>query len=605
MIFLSTVNIPLVTDLLLIFSLAIILILICNKLKLPSIIGFLLTGVICGSNGIDFHSFAQYLPDDLSTIFLSYFPQHIAPPEENVEILAEIGVVLLLFTIGLEFSIASLLRIKKAVFLGGSLQVVLTTGVFALCIYFSSYDSWPIAIFMGMLFALSSTAIVLKILAEKGEINQPYGQVVLAILIFQDIALVPLMLLVPILASGDFSTLGTELLIMAMKALGTLAVMVALGKYVIPSVLYRIAKAKSNDLFIISIMVICFAIAYITSLAGLSLALGAFMAGLVISETQYGHHAIDSIISFKELFTSIFFISVGLLMDLNFVIANFWEILFYTALVIILKVIIIAIVVIILKGRLKTVIAVSLGICQVGEFSFVLSKMGEKYGLMPIELYQYFLCVAVMTMIITPILMNSSNVISTFLLHSKLIPNNIKARLAGVPINHVSYNVEPTKFKNHLIIIGYNLTSETITHGASEMGIPFVVVEEDVQVVREQSKNKLPIVFGVASSNELLKYININECSGVIITESDLERAISVIDTIKKMNPDTYILARTHTVKEAYKLKELGATEVLSDEIEMNVSMLVQIIDQLDLPVHEAYKFASYIKNLQGITDLQ
>ncbi len=430
---LLNVDIPLVTDLLIIFCISIILILICSKLKLPSIIGFLLTGVICGTNGVNLHEMAMNLPDFMANFILAYFPAYVAPPEKDVEMLAEIGVVLLLFTIGLEFSIASLMRIKKAVFLGGSLQVFLTVGAFACLVYFASYDYWPIAILMGMLCALSSTAIVLKILSEKGEIGQPHGQVVLAILIFQDIAIVPMMLLVPILASGDFSTLGTELLIMGAKATGVLAIMVLLGKYIVPPILFYIAKAKSNDLFIISIMVICFAIAYITSLSGLSLALGAFMAGLVISETQYGHHAIGSIISFKELFTSIFFISVGLLMDLSFMIAHFGEIIFFTSIVIVLKVVVSAIVVIILKGKLRTIVAVSLGIAQVGEFSFVLSKIAEKYGLMPIELYQYFMSVAVLTMIITPILMNSAELLTHFLLHSKWIPEKLRKKSGRHP----------------------------------------------------------------------------------------------------------------------------------------------------------------------------
>jgi CPA2 family monovalent cation:H+ antiporter-2 len=597
---LLNVDIPLVTDLLIIFCISIILILICSKLKLPSIIGFLLTGVICGTNGVNLHELAMNLPSSMAEFIVHYFPKYIAPPEKDVEMLAEIGVVLLLFTIGLEFSIASLMRIKRAVFLGGSLQVLLTVGAFACLVYFASYDYWPIAILMGMLFTLSSTAIVLKILSEKGEIGKPHGQVVLAILIFQDIAIVPMMLLVPILASGDFSTLGIELLVMGAKAVGVLAIMLLLGKYIIPPILYYIAKAKSNDLFIISIMVICFAIAYITSLAGLSLALGAFMAGLVISETQYGHHAIGSIISFKELFTSIFFISIGLLMDLSFMIAHFGEILFFTILVILLKIVVSAIVVILLKGKLRTVVAVSLGISQVGEFSFVLSKIAEKYGLMPIELYQYFMSVAVLTMIIAPILMNSTDKITSFLLHSKWIPEKLRKWMAGIPIQHTTYNTDETLFHDHLIIIGHDLTAQTIIHGASDLKIPHLLIEDDVQIVREQSSLGVPTIFGSASSEEVLKYAHVAQSVGIIITGVDVENATAITIAIKHLKHDAYIIARTQTLEEATELKKHGVSVILTDEVEMNVAMLVEVLNHLDMSVEDTHRFTSFIKTASG-----
>lgn len=603
MVLAAAISIPLITDLLLIFSISILLILICSRLNLPSVVGFLLTGVICGSNGIDLHALVAPFPGGVQDFVQTYFPQYIAPPEEDVEALAEIGVVMLLFTIGLEFSVANLMRIKRAVFLGGTIQVVLTTALFGTVAYFVSYDYLPIAIFLGMLFALSSTAIVLKLLSEKGEINKPHGQVILAVLIFQDIAVVPMMLLVPILASGDPSTLPLELAIMTGKVIGILLFMVLLGRYVVPFLLYQIAKAQSDDLFIIGILVLCFAIAYVTGLVGLSFALGAFLAGLVVSETRYGHHAIGSIISFKELFTSIFFISVGLLMDVEFVLHNFGTILFFAFLVMIFKAIIGSIVVMVLGGKLRTLVAVSVGISQIGEFSFILSKIGEQYGLMPIELYQYFLSIAVMTMIITPILMNSADRITFFLLHSSLIPKKIRYRLSGIPMGHTAHNINKKRLRDHLIIVGLNITGRTLVHGAEKLGIPYVVIEKDPEIMDQQIKLGTPMIYGDAGNEEVLKHANLNDCSVVVMSSQDAASAEPVIEVIKTLNPQAHIVVRAPSIKDAIKLRRSGAHAVVSDEIESNMSILVQVLEELDISVQEAYQFASYIQKLAGIVD--
>ncbi|MEM6298141.1 MAG: cation:proton antiporter [Bacteroidota bacterium] len=603
MILAASISIPLITDLLLIFSISIVLILICSRLKLPSVVGFLLTGILCGNNGINLHKLASPLPEDIKGFVLTYFPQYIAPPEQDVEALAEIGVVMLLFTIGLEFSIANLLKIKRAVFLGGSIQVVLTTALFGAMAYFVSYDYLPIAIFLGMLFALSSTAIVLKILSEKGEINRPHGQVILAILIFQDIAVVPMMLLVPILASGDFSALPWELFLMVLKVVGILVVMVILGRYVVPFLLYQIAKAKSDDLFVVGILVLCFAIAYVTGLVGLSFALGAFLAGLVVSETSYGHHAIGSVISFKELFTSIFFISVGLLMDVEFVAENFMTIIFFAFLVMFIKALIGAGVVLVLGGKLRTLVAVSVGISQIGEFSFILSKIGEQYGLMPIELYQYFLSIAVMTMIITPILMGSSNKITFFLLHSPLIPKRIRNRLSGIPMGYQIHNLDKNKLRKHLIIVGLNVTGRALVHGASELKIPFIVIEKDPSIVEEERKKGTPIIYGDASQEEVLKHANVTSCAVLVMNSEDANKAIPVIELAHELNAGAQVIVRTPSIQNFIKLRDCGANVVIADEIESNISVLEQVLEKLKMPIGKAQSFNVYLKELTGITE--
>ncbi|EPR67961.1 Glutathione-regulated potassium-efflux system protein KefC [Cyclobacterium qasimii M12-11B] len=278
---LAVAELPLLSDIVVIFGLATLVILLFMRLKLPTIIGYLLTGAIAGPYG-------------LSLVYAS----------TAVEVLSEIGVILLLFVIGLEFSLKSLMAIKKAVFIGGSLQVILTIGVTALISYLFGF-SWNIAVFFGFLFALSSTAIVLKLLQESGQVNTISGRTTLAILIFQDIIIVPLVLFTPMLA-GESDNILLSLFYLALKGALVIVLTIISAKYLIPQLLYRVAKTKNEELFLLSIIVTCFAVAYVTSLLGLSLGLGAFLAGLIISESEYSHHATGKILPFREIFLSFF-----------------------------------------------------------------------------------------------------------------------------------------------------------------------------------------------------------------------------------------------------------------------------------------------------------
>lgn len=314
----ASVEFPLLSDIVVIFGLATLVILLFMRMKIPTIIGFLFTGALAGPYGLSF-----------------------VKASTAVDVLSEIGVILLLFVIGMEFSLKSLMAIKKAVFIGGSLQVFLTIAVTSVLANFLGFD-WNIAVFMGFLFALSSTAIVLKLLQEAGQVNTISGRTTLAILIFQDVIIVPLMLFTPMLA-GQTDNIALSLLFMALKAGLVILITIISAKYLIPNLLYRVAKTRSEELFLLSIIVTCFAVAYLTSLLGLSLGLGAFLAGLIISESDYSHHATGKILPFREIFLSFFFVSVGMLFDISFLFSNILVILSLTALTIFVKFILVAI----------------------------------------------------------------------------------------------------------------------------------------------------------------------------------------------------------------------------------------------------------------------
>ena len=285
-------------DIVIIFALSTLVNLIFTRFKIPTVLGYLLTGVIAGPH------------------FLS-----LVSEGNKIELLAEIGVVLLLFTIGMEFSLQHLLKIRRIVFLGGLLQVTFTAGVFFIAFYLFGM-SWQVSIFIGFLAALSSSALVLKILQERSELTSNYGRTVLGILIFQDLLLAPLLLLSNLLA--DYSIdIQRELIVLSVKVVFIIGLVYAGNKWLFPKLLHQIALAKNQELFMMSIFLICFAIALLTSRLGMSLAFGAFLAGLMISESEYSYNAFGNFQPIKDVFASFFFVSIGMLLDISFIAENY------------------------------------------------------------------------------------------------------------------------------------------------------------------------------------------------------------------------------------------------------------------------------------------
>jgi CPA2 family monovalent cation:H+ antiporter-2 len=338
---------PLLKDIFIIFGLSIVVLFICLRIKIPAIVGFLITGILAGPHGLG-----------------------LIQAIHEVEIMSEIGVVLLLFTIGIEFSIKDFLQIKKSVLLGGSVQVFLTIFVFFI-IAFKVGQGLSQAVFMGFLMSLSSTAIVLKLLQERAEIESPHGRTSLGILIFQDMAVVPMILLTPLLA-GAAGNITESLFILMIKVAGIIALVFISAKWLVPYILYQVTRTRNRELFLLSIVIICLAVAWLTYSLGLSLALGAFLAGLIISESEYSHQALGNILPFRDIFISFFFVAIGMLLNLDFLFQKIGTIALITLGVIILKTLIAGFTTSLLGYPLRTMILVGCALSQVGEFSFVL-----------------------------------------------------------------------------------------------------------------------------------------------------------------------------------------------------------------------------------------
>ncbi len=561
-------EIPLLTDIVIILGLSVVVILIFQRFKIPTILGFLITGFISGPYGLS-----------------------LVEASHEVEILAEIGVILLLFIIGLEFSLKSLSAIKRAVFIGGSVQVGLTTLLVALLANQFSY-SWGQAIFLGFLFALSSTAIVLKIFQERGEINTPHGKMIVAVLIFQDIIVVPMMLFTPLIAGKSDDVWGS-LAILAIKGIFVIIFVLIAARYIVPKLLYYVARTRKSELFILSIVVICFSVAWLSSSLGLSLALGAFLAGLIISESEYSHQATSNILPFREIFTSFFFVSIGMLLDMEFLFEHFWLVLGLTILTFLGKGLIASLAALILKYPIRTVILVGLSLFQVGEFAFILSKTGLENDLLEEVTYQYFLSVSLMTMAATPFVIMFANNIVKYLSNT-----GVYGRLSdlGYKGNNRTAADADEELKDHIVIIGYGINGRNLSLAARNAGIPYQIIELNAETVIKEKKKGEPIIFGDAVEGPVLHHVHVQKARVVVIAISDPAATKRIILNIRQFSPTVHIIVRTRFVQEMEENYRLGADEVIPEEFETSIEIFTRVMSKYLVPQDEIETFTRSIR---------
>jgi monovalent cation:H+ antiporter-2, CPA2 family len=535
-----------------IFIASAVVVFLLHKFKIPSLVGFLVAGVIIGPHGIG-----------------------IVEDTQAIEILAEIGVILLLFTIGIEFSMAKLLRMKKAVVAGGGVQVFLTIALSAVAAYLATGDTNR-SLFFGFLVALSSTAIVLKMLSERGETDSPHGRVMVGILIFQDLCVVPLMLLVPSLSGEGINML--DVLIKMGKAVLIIVVVLFSARWFVPQLLHQVVRTKSRDLFITTIILLCLGIAFITARFGLSLALGAFLAGLIISESEYSHQATSDILPFKESFIGMFFVSVGMLLDTGYLADNAVKVTIAVALIFGLKVITGLISARVAGSHLRTAIHAGLGLAQIGEFSFVLAGAGRLAGVITGEFYQVFLSSSVITMIMTPFILRSAPAVSEW-----IVTRSLTRRLFR-PGEVYEAEGHPRKRHDHVIIIGFGLNGRNLAKVLKEASIPYVVLEMNSDTVIMMKKKGEPIFYGDGTSSEILQRLSIRKAKLLVVAISDPASTRRIVSVARHENPDLYIIVRTRYFIEIEDLRDLGANEVIPEEFETSIEIFSRVLYQYHFP---------------------
>ncbi|MDD3860926.1 MAG: cation:proton antiporter, partial [Bacteroidales bacterium] len=474
-----------------------------------------------------------------------------------------------------------LVSMRKTILVGGTLQVGLSIIAATLISKLLGFE-WNEAVFAGFLLSLSSTAIVLKILQDRNEISAPHGRNALAILIFQDIIVIPMILLTPIL-SGESSNIAMELLWLLLKTVLIVIITFVSAKYIVPKLMFYIAKTKSKELLLIFTLALCFAGAFLTAEAGLSLALGAFLAGLIISESDYGHQATSMILPFKELFTSFFFISIGMLLDLNFFAENIGYVMLLVMGVFIVKSFAGYFATAILKYPPRVAILTGLAVFQIGEFAFILSKIGVGYKLLSEEMYQYFLAVSIITMLLTPFVILFSERIAT-----AVVPKKLRNKGGDyINSNKTDNNNEDFDLENHLVIIGYGINGRNVVKVAQNLSIPYVIIEMNAETVNNEKANGERILYGDAGTNHILQTVNICKAKAVVIAISDTKSSKYIVSNIRAFSQSVYIIVRTRYVSNTETLLSLGADDVIPEEFETSIAILGRLLQNFFVPVDE------------------
>ncbi|MDR2054695.1 MAG: cation:proton antiporter [Desulfovibrio sp.] len=540
-------EIPWLKDLVIIFLLSIGVTIACGKLRLPSTVAFLLTGVMCGPTLLG-----------------------VVDDAEHISHVAELGVAMLLFTIGMELSGESLNRLKRPVFLGGGLQLALT--VLALAGLVLLYgQSWRQGIFWGCLVALSSSAIVLRIMQERGLTSTPAGRLSLAILVFQDIMVAPMLLAVPLLAGRLELTMQSALTAALQTAL-MLGGVLLFARYGVNRLMEMVVRARAREVLLLATLGLCMGMALLTSALGLSLSLGAFLAGLMLARSQYSMSVISGILPYRDVFMSLFFISVGMMLDVPFCLANFFPILGLTALFVFVKAALTLPSVLLQGYPLRACVITSLSLAQVGEFAFVLAAAGLETGLLKMYDYQTFLSVSIVTMMLTPAMIAAGPRLG-----------DMAARLAGKVPPREGQGAADRALEDHLIIVGFGISGKQLARAARESGIDYVILEMNPETV-SRYRGKEPITHGDASQPVVLEHLGVEKARVLAIVISDPAAVRAITLEARRMNPGLHIVARTRFVTEIGPLRQLGADEVIAEEFESSIEVFSRVLTRYMVP---------------------
>jgi len=537
----------LLKDIIIILFLAVFLIVITAKLRLPSVIGFLLTGIIIGPSALG-------LVETIS----------------EIEVLAEIGIILLMFSIGLEFSLTKIKEMKKNFLFFGGLQVILSWTVFSLILRWYGLQFHQ-SLFGGFIITLSSTAIILKLLQEQDHLNSPAGLKMTGILLFQDAAIIPFLIILPPIFRFNEALSAQVFIKIAISIVGV-GIVFILSRILVPKIFSLILKVRIPELFMVSVFVFLFGTALVTYKLGASLAIGAFIAGIAISDSDYAHQVNTEIVPSRHIFNSIFFISIGMFINISFLFAHLEKIIIITIIIIAVKSIIILFMFIISRHALNEGFITAFGLAHIGEFAFVLLKFSQQHNLFSQEFYQLLLSSTVLSMFSIPFALK---------LGKKISRHEIFKR-------KLSAEVQATSLKNHAIIAGFGLNGRNIARVLKLLEIPYSILDINPVTVRKYKSHGEPIHYGDIDRADNLKTIGISRASLLIIAVSDMEACMRAIKLAKKLNPALKVIARSNFLSQVEKMYKLGADLVLSQDMETSLIFIHHILKFYQMPDHVA-----------------
>jgi CPA2 family monovalent cation:H+ antiporter-2 len=537
----------LLKDIILVLFLAIVIILILSKFRIPPVIGFLLTGVIIGPSALQL----------VKTI-------------SEIEILAEIGIILLMFSIGLEFSLDKIKRMYKDFLFFGGLQVITNWMVFSYLLYWYGLVMQS-ALLGGFILALSSTAIVLKLLQDDDELNSPAGLKMTSILLFQDAILVPAMIFIPFINQLTEAP-PLSVIFKILLAFGSVILIYMLSKVILPKIFAFILKVRIPDLLMVAVFVFLFGIALFAHQLGISLAMGAFIVGIAISDSDYAHQINTDILPSRHIFNSIFFISIGMFVNLSFLQIHLTEVLVVTLLLVAVKIVIILLLFIISKNPLNIGFMTAFGLAHIGEFSFILLKIAQDYSILDPEIHQILLSSAILSMFSIPFSLRIGKKISGHERFKKELP-------AAVEIKPHS---------NHTIIAGFGVNGQNISRILKLLDIPYLIVDLNPATVKKYKSIGEPIYYANIGRQENMKLIGISKASLLVIAINDMKTARQTVLLARNLNPSIKIIVRVNYLTQVESLYNLGADLVLSQDMETSLIFINHILKFYNMPDHVA-----------------
>ncbi len=541
---------------LILLAVAVGVVVLCRILRLPAMLGYLIVGILIGPHALG------WIPDTPET-------RH----------LAEFGVVFLMFSIGLEFSLARLRTMQRVVFGMGTAQVLATILLVMFASSFFGLD-WRAGLALGGVLAMSSTAIVSKMLVERAELNAPHGQKIMGVLLFQDLAVVLLIIVIPALASAP-DDLPVTLAVALLKAAVVLSALLIFGQHLLRPWFHLVARQKSSELFMLNVLLFTLGLAWLTELAGLSLALGAFVAGMLISETEYRYQVEEDIKPFRDVLLGLFFVTIGMLLDLGSVLGGLGWIVVVLLILLPFKAVLVALLARWLDADWGTAIRSGLGLAQAGEFGFVLLTLAGGVNLLPPVVMQNVLAAMLISMLIAPFLIQHAEAIVRRISPAEWM--NRAMQLHQVAVQSMAVDA-------HIIICGYGRSGQALARFMQQENIHFIALDLDSHHVREAAAAGENVVFGDAAKREVLLAAGLMRAKTLVITYDDKHSALRILHHVNELRPDLPVIVRTADETHVEALKQAGAAEVVAEVLEGSVMLASQAMLLSGVPINRVIR---------------
>ncbi|MBA6233117.1 MULTISPECIES: monovalent cation:proton antiporter family protein [unclassified Colwellia] len=536
-------------ELLAILSSAVLIVWLFRRLHLPAILAYLVAGMLVGDHGLS-----------------------LVQDQVDYDHFAELGIVFLLFTLGLEFSLPKLIAMRHLVLAVGSLQVGISLVFFmGIALFFG--QTFASSLVIGGIIALSSTAIVIRQLSETGAMKRKSGQLSVAILLFQDVAVVPLLIIIPMLAQESDTSMAVELLIALVKGIFVVTLLMFAGKWLLPRLFNLVAQVRTDELFVLTTLLVTLVASSLTQWFGLSMALGAFLAGMMLGESKYKYQLEADIRPYRDILLGLFFVTVGMKLDIVIVYTSPFIILSVMVSFMVVKILIIAFLAQRAGEASKDAWAAGFMLAQMGEFGFVLIALANQVKLLPVETASILLGAGVLSMAITPYMINNARRWSLLLSNEKPIETD-----------HLTELPEQTELSDHVIICGFGRIGQTVSRFLKQESIKFVAIDIDplrTSKAREAGEN---VLFGSSRQTELLQAAHLSQAKLVVIAFGEDKQSLEVIQKVRSMSPDVPILVRTRNDDQLQALQEAGANQVVPESLEGSLMLVSQVLSLTGVP---------------------